>query len=209
MEDLSFHRGTKNKALVGERYELGEEIGRGAFGQVFKATCVKDGNVVAIKQISLSGMSPDRLVDIMQEIDLLKKLNHENIVKYIESFKTRSHLHIVLEYMEQGALSQLKDKWGVLKEFLISAFISQVLHGLEYLHAQGVVHRDVKGANILLGAQVCLLSLTPRSCTVLHGMPVHNPAVAHIFLKFTFLCAMLVPPWNPKVRVCIAPLVWW
>lgn len=152
MED----RGTKNKsALVGERYELGEEIGRGAFGQVFKATCVKDGNVVAIKQISLSGMSPDRLVDIMQEIDLLKKLNHENIVKYIESFKTRSHLHIVLEYMEQGALSQLKDKWGVLKEFLISAFISQVLHGLEYLHAQGVVHRDVKGANILLGAQVC------------------------------------------------------
>lgn len=153
MED--FHRTKPSKvSLVGERYELGEEIGRGAFGQVFKATCVKDGSVVAIKQISLSGMSPDRLVDIMQEIDLLKKLNHENIVKYIESFKTRSHLHIVLEYMEQGALSQLKDKWGVLKEFLISAFISQVLHGLEYLHAQGVVHRDVKGANILLGAQV-------------------------------------------------------
>lgn len=155
MED--FYR-SKNKSqhaqLVGDRYELGEEIGRGAFGQVFKATGVKDGHVVAIKQISLSGMSPDRLVDIMQEIDLLKKLNHENIVKYIESFKTRSHLHIVLEYMEQGALSQLKDKWGVLKEFLISAFISQVLHGLEYLHAQGVVHRDVKGANILLGAQV-------------------------------------------------------
>ena len=106
MED--FHRTKPSKvSLVGERYELGEEIGRGAFGQVFKATCVKDGSVVAIKQISLSGMSPDRLVDIMQEIDLLKKLNHENIVKYIESFKTRSHLHIVLEYMEQGALSQL------------------------------------------------------------------------------------------------------
>jgi serine/threonine protein kinase len=129
------------RALVGDRYELGEELGRGAFGQVFKGTCIKTGEVVAVKQIALSGMSQDRLADIMQEIDLLKKLNHENIVKYIESFKTRSHLHIVLEYMEQGALSQLKDKWGVLKEFLISAFICQVLHGLEYLHAQGVVHR--------------------------------------------------------------------
>lgn len=157
MDEFRKHtdRGTK-PSLVGDRYELGEELGRGAFGQVFKGTCVKTGDVVAVKQISLSGMSQDRLEDIMKEIDLLKKLNHENIVKYIESFKTRSHLHIVLEYMEQGALSQLKDKWGVLSEFMISAFVSQTLTGLEYLHAQGVVHRDVKGANILLGREVCL-----------------------------------------------------
>lgn len=153
-------------SLVGDRYELGEELGRGAFGQVFKGTCVKTGEVVAIKQISLSGMSQDRLEDIMKEIDLLKKLNHDNIVKYIESFKTRSHLHIVLEFMEQGALSQLKDKWGVLPEFMISAFISQTLTGLEYLHAQGVVHRDVKGANILLGLEVRCVSTS--TCGKLH-----------------------------------------
>lgn len=141
--------------LVGDRYELGEELGRGAFGQVFKGTDVKTGEVVAVKEISLSGMSHDRLKDIMLEIDLLKNLDHDNIVKYLGFYKTRSHLDILLEYMEQGALSQLikRDKWGVLPEPMISAFISQVLAGLQYLHGQGVVHRDIKGANILLGAQ--------------------------------------------------------
>jgi serine/threonine protein kinase len=142
--------------LVGDRYEPGEELGRGAFGQVFKGTDIKTGEVVAIKEISLSGMSPDRLKDIMLEIDLLKNLNHDNIVKYIGFYKTRSHLDIILEYMEQGSLSQLikRDRWGVLPEPMISAFISQVLTGLKYLHGQGVVHRDIKGANILLGAEV-------------------------------------------------------
>jgi serine/threonine protein kinase len=144
--------------VVGERYEKGEELGRGAFGQVFKGTDVKSGEVVAIKEISLSGMSAERLKDIMLEIDLLKNLDHENIVKYIGFFKTRSQLFIILEYMEQGALSQLikRDKWGVLPEAMISAFISQVLTGLHYLHGQGVVHRDIKGANILLSAQVLM-----------------------------------------------------
>jgi serine/threonine protein kinase len=143
--------------LVGNRYQLGEEIGRGASGQVYKATCIKTGEHVAIKRISLHGMSQDRIEDIMKEIDLLKNINHENIVKYIGFYKTSSHLDIVLEYMEQGALSQLikKDKWGVLPEPMISAFISQVLTGLDYLHSQGVVHRDIKGANILLGTEVC------------------------------------------------------
>lgn len=143
--------------LVGDRYELGEELGRGAFGLVYKGTDIKTGEVVAIKEISLSGMSPDRLKDIMLEIDLLKNLNHENIVQYIGFYKTRSHLSIILEYMEQGALSLLikKDRWGVLPEPVIAGFVQQVLTGLKYLHEQGVVHRDIKGANILLGAEVC------------------------------------------------------
>jgi serine/threonine protein kinase len=155
--DALSHATSNVKAnLVAERYERGEELGKGAFGQVFKGTDVKTGEVVAIKEISLSGMSPDRLKDIMLEIDLLKNLDHENIVKYIGFHKSRSQLFIILEYMEQGALSQLikKDKWGVLPEAMISAFISQVLTGLHYLHGQGVVHRDIKGANILLGAEV-------------------------------------------------------
>lgn len=142
--------------LVGDRYELGEQLGRGAFGQVFKGTDAKTGGFVAIKEISLAGMSHDRLKDITGEIDLLKNLNHENIVGYIGFYKTRAQLHIILEYMQQGALSQLikADKWGVLPEPQIAAFVQQILLGLKYLHEQGVVHRDIKGANILLGAQM-------------------------------------------------------
>jgi serine/threonine protein kinase len=75
--------------------------------QVYKGIDTSTGDVVAIKQISLAGVSQENLAGVMGEIDLLKTLNHKNIVKYIGSFKTRSHLYIILEYMENGALSSV------------------------------------------------------------------------------------------------------
>jgi serine/threonine protein kinase len=74
---------------------------------VYKGIDTSTGDVVAIKQISLAGVSQENLAGVMGEIDLLKTLNHKNIVKYIGSFKTRSHLYIILEYMENGALSSV------------------------------------------------------------------------------------------------------
>jgi serine/threonine protein kinase len=109
------------------------------------------GDVVAIKQIPLAGASPDTLAAVMGELELLKTLRHRNIVKYLGSFKTRAHLYIILEYMEDGALSGLirPGRFGPLPESLAAVYIAQVLSGLAYLHEQGVVHRDIKGANIL------------------------------------------------------------
>ncbi|RLN47817.1 hypothetical protein BBJ29_009027, partial [Phytophthora kernoviae] len=82
-------------------------------------------------------------------INLLRKLNHENIVKYRDTIKTQGYLYIVLEYMENGSLAQFMKKFGSLSETLVAMYITQVLRGLAYLHEQGVLHRDVKGANIL------------------------------------------------------------
>jgi serine/threonine protein kinase len=115
------------------------------------------GDVVAIKQISLSGVSQENLQSVMGEIDLLKTLNHKNIVKYIGSFKTRTHLYIILEFMENGSLSSVikPNRFGVFPESLVAIYIAQVLQGLVYLHEQGVVHRDIKGANILTTKEVC------------------------------------------------------
>ena len=147
------------------------------------------GEVVAIKQIALRPSTPaqkdggapsqppssssapllpsDRLAGVVGEIDLLKTLRHPNIVKYVGSFRTRSHLYVVLEYAEGGALSALlrpsdgsvhgggttgggaSGGGGPMTETAAAACVVQVLRGLAYLHAQGVVHRDVKGANIL------------------------------------------------------------
>ncbi|PKA59968.1 Mitogen-activated protein kinase kinase kinase NPK1 [Apostasia shenzhenica] len=88
---------------------------------------------------------------IQQEIDLLKNLNHKNIVKYLGSLKTKTHLHIILEYVENGSLANIikPNKFGPFPESLVAVYISQVLEGLVYLHEQGVIHRDIKGANIL------------------------------------------------------------
>mmetsp|Transcript_24751 Transcript_24751/g.62835 ORF Transcript_24751/g.62835 Transcript_24751/m.62835 type:complete len:1266 (-) Transcript_24751:519-4316(-) len=143
--------GTKGKVVLSDRYMLGEELGRGAYGQVYKGIDMTSGDTVAIKQISLAGISQDNLQSVMGEIELLKTLNHKNIVKYIGSFKTRTHLYIILEYMENGALSAIikPSRFGVLSETLVAVYIGQVLQGLQYLHDQGVVHRDIKGANIL------------------------------------------------------------
>ncbi|GLE02052.1 hypothetical protein PINS_up010890 [Pythium insidiosum] len=129
--------------------QLGSEIGRGGFGVVFAALDLRSARSVAIKQIALQDMDRDELASIESEISLLRKLHHENIVKYFDTIKTRTHLYIVLEYMENGSLAQFMKKFGSFSETLVAMYIAQVLRGLAYLHEQGVLHRDVKGANIL------------------------------------------------------------
>ncbi|GIL49282.1 hypothetical protein Vafri_5411 [Volvox africanus] len=136
---------------VTDRFYFYEELGRGAYGQVYRGMDSMSGDIVAIKQISLAGVPSDSLQTVMGEIDLLKTLNHKNIVKYIGSFKSRTHLYIILEYMENGSLASVikPNKFGTFSESLAAVYIAQVLQGLQYLHEQGVVHRDIKGANIL------------------------------------------------------------
>lgn len=130
---------------------LGDEIGKGAYGRVYKGLDLENGDFVAIKQVSLENIAQEDLNIIMQEIDLLKNLNHKNIVKYLGSLKTKSHLHIILEYVENGSLANIikPNKFGPFPESLVAVYIAQVLEGLVYLHEQGVIHRDIKGANIL------------------------------------------------------------
>ncbi|KAG7390007.1 hypothetical protein PHYPSEUDO_008969 [Phytophthora pseudosyringae] len=135
--------------IVGTHYQLGAEIGRGGFGIVYGALDLRNGRSVAIKQVSLRDIDKDELLSIETEISLLRKLKHENIVKYHDTIKTQGYLYIVLEYMENGSLAQFIKKFGSLSETLVAMYITQVLRGLAYLHEQGVLHRDVKGANIL------------------------------------------------------------
>ncbi|XP_071702507.1 MAP3K epsilon protein kinase 1-like isoform X3 [Rutidosis leptorrhynchoides] len=143
----AFH---KSKTLD-NKYMLGDEIGKGAYGRVYKGLDLENGDFVAIKQVSLENILQEDLNIIMQEIDLLKNLNHKNIVKYLGSLKTKTHLHIILEYVENGSLANIikPNKFGPFPESLVAVYIAQVLEGLVYLHEQGVIHRDIKGANIL------------------------------------------------------------
>ncbi len=111
-----------------DHYQLTEELGRGAYGQVFKATDTRTGNPVAIKRLNLTGISPDTLANIITEIELLKNLNHRHIVKYIGSFKTREYFCIVLEYMERGALSSVikRQHNEPFEEAVVAVCIEQV-----------------------------------------------------------------------------------
>ncbi|KIO23906.1 hypothetical protein M407DRAFT_214002 [Tulasnella calospora MUT 4182] len=130
-------------------YQLGDSLGKGAFGQVYRALNWTTGETVAVKQIQLSNIPKGELGEIMSEIDLLKNLNHANIVKYKGYVKTRENLYIILEYCENGSLHNICKRFGKFPENLVGVYIAQVLEGLVYLHDQGVIHRDIKGANIL------------------------------------------------------------
>lgn len=136
-------------ALAKANYHVGDILGRGASGSVFRALNILTGEAVAIKSISLLSLSPTVLPDIMSEIDLLKNLNHPNIVKYKGFVRDKESLHIILEYCENGSLQSILKKFGKFPESLVAVYMAQVLEGLIYLHEQGVIHRDIKGANIL------------------------------------------------------------
>ena len=76
--------------------------------------------------------------------NLLKELNHPNIVKYLDNSRSKHHLNIILEYIESGSLLNVMKKYGNITEKLAKIYTKQTLKGLIYLHSQGVVHRDIK-----------------------------------------------------------------
>lgn len=132
-----------------ENFELSSLVGRGAFASVYKGINLKTKEVVAIKQIILE--KDQDVMDLMGEIDLLKILKHPNIVKYHGFVKTSTSLNVFLEFCSGGSLRQLyKGRGQGIPESEMVGYVDPILRGLNYLHEQGVVHRDVKAANVLI-----------------------------------------------------------
>ncbi|KAK4387296.1 Mitogen-activated protein kinase kinase kinase [Sesamum angolense] len=111
-----------------------------------------DGFFFAVKEVSLLDQGDEgkqRIVQLEQEIALLSQFQHENIVRYYGTNKDESHLYIFLELVTKGSLLSLYQKYE-LRVPQVSAYTRQILHGLKYLHDRGVIHRDIKCANILV-----------------------------------------------------------
>ncbi|KAJ1024835.1 hypothetical protein NDA16_002875 [Ustilago loliicola] len=139
------------------KWHKGALIGAGSFGNVFLGMNAKTGLLMAVKQVELpSGDShldqrKKGMLDALEsEIKLLKTLEHENIVQYLDSFADGSHLNIFLEYVPGGSIVALLRNYGAFEEPLVRNFVRQILKGLSFLHNRGIMHRDIKGANILV-----------------------------------------------------------
>lgn len=131
-------------------YTLLEILGTGSFGTVYKAINNETKQIVAIKQIDLED-SNDDISEIQQEIALLSQCDSEFITRYFASVVKGFKLWIIMEYLAGGSCLDLL-KPGVFDEQHIATVMREILHGLDYLHSEGKIHRDIKAANILLSA---------------------------------------------------------
>nr|CAD7571199.1 unnamed protein product [Timema californicum] len=127
------------------------EIGHGSFGAVYYARCLISKEIVAIKKMSYLGkQSTEKWQDILKEIRFLRQLNHPNTIEYKGCFLRDHTAWLVMEYCLGSASDIIEVHKRPLKEEEIAAICEGVLHGLQYLHALGRIHRDVKAGNILL-----------------------------------------------------------
>lgn len=129
-------------------YEVHDFIGRGSFGEVFKGVQKSTGQVFAFKVMAMD--ETDNLDAIIREIQFLKRIESPYITKHVETFLRDSDVWIVLEYCGGGSCSDLLKHFGCLDETVTSYIIMNVLKGLQYLHREKKVHRDIKLGNILI-----------------------------------------------------------
>uniref|UniRef100_A0A915EIQ0 NEK6-subfamily protein kinase n=1 Tax=Ditylenchus dipsaci TaxID=166011 RepID=A0A915EIQ0_9BILA len=138
-----------------ENFELDKKIGKGQFSEVYRANCALTGEVVALKKIQLSVMKDKKArEDCVKEIDLLKKLDHENIIRYYASFVVDRELNIVLELADAGDLNRLikhfKKNHRLLPEKTIWKYFVQIMRALAFMHLKSIMHRDIKPANVFI-----------------------------------------------------------
>ncbi|XP_021318961.1 mitogen-activated protein kinase kinase kinase YODA isoform X2 [Sorghum bicolor] len=144
---------TENPSSPASRWKKGKLIGRGTFGHVYVGFNNDSGEMCAMKEVTLfldDPKSKESAKQLRQEVSLLSRLRHPNIVQYYGSEMVEDKLYIYLEYVSGGSIHKLLQEYGQLGEPAIRSYTQQILSGLAYLHAKNTVHRDIKGANILV-----------------------------------------------------------
>ena len=150
--------------LAGESWDdskwmKGALIGQGSFGCVYLALHAVTGELLAVKQVEAPNANSNSQSDsrkksmieaLKREISLLRDLRHPNIVQYLGCGSSAEYLNIFLEYVPGGSVQTMLNSYGALPEPLVRSFVKQILNGLSYLHNRDIIHRDIKGANILV-----------------------------------------------------------
>ncbi|KAI3824134.1 hypothetical protein L1987_05583 [Smallanthus sonchifolius] len=138
------------------RWKKGKLIGRGTFGSVYVGSNRETGALCAMKEVEILPDDPksaESIKQLQQEIDVLSQLKHPNIVQYYGSETVGDRFYIYLEYVHPGSINKyVRDHCGGMTESIIRNFTRHIVSGLAYLHSTKTIHRDIKGANLLVDA---------------------------------------------------------
>jgi len=135
---------------IDKAYEFKNELGRGAFSIVMLATQKASGQQYAVKVINKKDLGKDYEKNLKMEVDILKKVNHPNIIALKELFDTPDKLYLVMELVTGGELFDKIVEKGSYTEKEASELVRKIVSAVDYLHNLGIVHRDLKPENLLL-----------------------------------------------------------
>ena len=138
-----------------EGYKIIKFLGSGKFSVVYEAERQLDSKLVALKIIKIYDIKDKNLVEkCLQEVNLLKRVNHPNIIKYLDSFIYQNELYIAVEWADKGDVKRLikkyKQEGDEIDERKVIEYTREIAAGLNHMHEQRIIHRDLKPANILI-----------------------------------------------------------
>ncbi len=125
-------------------------LGVGTFGRVYQAFDNNSGALIAVKQVPSTNLSPEQTEQITNEIRVMENLRHEHIVQLLGTQQKSGFFNILMEFVAGKSLDSILTKFGALSEPVTRKYTRQLLSALAYCHTAGVVHRDLKGKNILI-----------------------------------------------------------
>lgn len=132
-----------------ENFCCGPALGKGSYGTVYLGI-LSSGKLVAVKYINLEIISEEVLKSVKGEVEILMDLSHPNIIRYYGAHYMDGIMMIFMEFAVGGSLTSIVRKFSALSEPVLQMYTVQILSGLLYLHQRGVIHRDIKGENILV-----------------------------------------------------------
>lgn len=142
----------ESNQVFANEYQIAKELGHGAFSKVFQCVDKLSGNICAAKMISKKALSQEMMTDTnkLQEIQVLKQLDHPNILKVFQIFEDKNYFYIVMEYCSGGELFNKITEKGHFNERDTASIIYQLLSAVTYCHSKNVIHRDLKPENIII-----------------------------------------------------------